>query len=185
MVMDALSDALCRFLDTHYFAPDLSHDDIFTNTKQEEFYMDDDIATSKKGGKGIEEAEEDIFMPEHISADIKLAAYERVILETPLIDLEVAEVCITPRETVVAKETPAVVPSQPAPVEAPKAPKKAGKGKKAAKKAKSPKAAAAMPRAIAANAGASSSAKSKAAPLLRNKLTPARKAGAKPAAVRV
>lgn len=179
-VLDALSDALCKFLDTHYFAPD---DDILTNTKAEEMYMDN-IPTSKKGIEWQDEADEDeVFMAEHTKADIKLHAYESVIMETPPDVLEIAEVVITPREAVVAEGTPANPPApQPAPAPAvdavAKAPKKGAKVKKA-KRSKTPKATA-VPRAVAADTRASSSSPkaSKAAAPLR-KLTSARKVAAK------
>jgi len=187
-VLDALSDALCRFLDHHYFAPELSHDEILTNSKAEEMYMDeDDISNPKKGGlKGGEwEEDEELFLPSHMEAEIKLAAYESLILETPQDVLEVAEVYVTPRPEAVAEPSPvAAVRSLPTTAVAEATtPKKAVKAKKA-KKAKSPKAAkAAVPRALAADANASP-AKAKAAAPLR-KLAPARKASAKPVSVRV
>jgi len=168
-VLEALTDAMCRFLDTHYFAADLTHDEMVVNTKAEELYMDeDDIMQGKKGGKEIEEWEDegDFFAPENIKADIKLAAYEHVLLETP--PLPVAEIVVTPRP--VAEARPADIPTSAPP------PAKKAKAKKA-KKAKSPKAAN-VPRALAVDAAPKAKA-----PL--RKMAPARKPSAKPVSVRV
>lgn len=175
-VLDAMTSALCDFLDVHYFHADLTHDDMAANAKAEEMYMDDIQPDGGKGkGKKIDYDSYDY----DVTAEARLYAYEHIIRESaieqfPTHDLAPpAEVTTaTPRKhwqhtRATDLHEPVPLPASPTPVKAAAKAKKSAakkpKKEKAAKAAPSPskEKAAKVPRAVALNkASTPASAKS-------------------------
>jgi len=171
-VLDALSEGLCKFLDSHYFgmSSPFSEDDIVANSKADEIWEGEGKSKGGVPDGSILVHDDVIFAPDHLKAEMKLAAYEAVVLELPptpvVVDEEAAP---TDKELTVA------VPES---VEKTKATKKAPKAA-GGKKGKKGKSLANVPRAVALNPAA---AKPKAAATLR-KPASMRKVSAKPVRV--
>lgn len=186
MVLDAMTDALCTFLDTHYFLGNPNHDDMVANSKAEELLMDDIDPKGGKGGKGANLAEDDGWFAETDSAENMLHAYEHIIREggmmLPTHDLpppvDIFDVTTVETHEATQQMAPAApvlaTPSEPLPPPATPVAKAAKANKKAAAKTKPAKAKAppanAVPRAVALNkAAAPKAAKAKAVTRLAKK----------------